>query len=434
MSVPGLVVGAFTMGSLFLGGGRSSVSQLQHIIIIVQENRSFDSYFGTYPGADGIPKKNGKFTICDPDPKTHTCVYSYHDTADVNYGGPHDTPNEIADIDGGKMDGFIKQSYLFSPKWQDVMGFHDDREIPNYWSYARSYVLQDEMYAPSTSYSGPQHLFLVSGWSASCTIPNDPRSCSNGYNLFDNQTGSFAWTDITYLLHKAHVSWKYYVFTGSSPDVVNPGEDGGMTGRRVRQNYVTAGDWNPLPDFSTVVQDNQLSNVTNGDNYYTDAAQGTLPAVSWIVPTDLYSEHPPQSVRKGMQYVTGLIDAAMQSPDWNTTAILLVWDDWGGFFEHEVPTTIDWAGYGIRVPSLVISPWARHGYIDHQLLSFDAYNKLIEDLFLGGQRLDPNTDGRWDPRPDVRESYPGLGDLLNDFDFTQTPTRPIVLPDAIIVH
>ena len=413
---------------------RSSIPQLQHIIIIVQENRSFDSYFGTYPGADGIPKKNGKFTICNPDPLTGQCVYSFHDPRDLNSGGPHDTSNDVADIDSGKMDGFVGQSVGYSDSPKEVMGFHDSREIPNYWTYAQRYVLQDEMFAPSTSYSGPQHLFLVSGWSATCAVKDDPTSCTSGYHGFHYQPGDLAWTDLTYLLHKAGVPWKYYVFSGQSPDVINPDEDGGRFGRYVRQNSSNASLWNPLPDFTTVIQDNELQNITPGTNFYTDAASGTLPAVSWVIPSDLYSEHPPQSVHAGMTYVTGLVNAVMQSPNWNTSAIFIVWDDWGGLFDHVVPQTIDWNGYGIRVPGLLISPWARLNYIDHQLLSFDAYNKLIEDLFLGSQRLDPNTDGRWDPRPDVRENYPGLGNLLTEFNFFQKPLPPTLLSNGIVVH
>ena len=118
----------------------------------------------------------------------------------------------------------------------------------------------------------------------------------------------------------------------------------------------------------------------------------------------------------------------MQGPEWNSTAIFLDWDDWGGFYDHVPPPKVDENGYGLRVPGLVISPYAKHGYIDHQTLSFDAFAKFIEDDFLGGQRLDPQTDGRPDPRPDVRETAPVLGDLRNDFDFSQSPQPPLVLP------
>ena len=117
----------------------------------------------------------------------------------------------------------------------------------------------------------------------------------------------------------------------------------------------------------------------------------------------------------------------MQSPDWNSTAIFLAWDDWGGFYDHVVPPNVDENGYGLRVPALVISPYARKGYIDHQTLSFDAYTKFIEDDFLGGERIDPKTDQRPDKRPTVRESVSQLGDLAQDFDFSQQPRPALIL-------
>ncbi|HXJ63182.1 MAG TPA: alkaline phosphatase family protein, partial [Actinomycetota bacterium] len=120
-------------------------------------------------------------------------------------------------------------------------------------------------------------------------------------------------------------------------------------------------------------------------------------------------------------------DAVMQGPNWNSTAIFLTWDDWGGFYDHVPPQVVDANGYGIRVPGLLISPWARPGTIDHQTLSHDAYLKLIEDLFLGAQRIDPATDGRPDRRPTVRETVPGLGDLLREFSFAQDPQPPLLL-------
>ena len=118
----------------------------------------------------------------------------------------------------------------------------------------------------------------------------------------------------------------------------------------------------------------------------------------------------------------------MQGPEWDSTAIFLAWDDWGGFYDHVVPPKVDQNGYGLRVPGLVINPYARPGYIDHQTLSFDAYAKFIEDDFLGGQRLDLQTDGRPDPRPDVRENASELGTLVGDFDFSQLPRPPLLLP------
>ena len=140
------------------------------------------------------------------------------------------------------------------------------------------------------------------------------------------------------------------------------------------------------------------------------------------------SEHPPAPVSFGQSYVTSLVNAVMRSPDWSSTAIFLSWDDWGGFYDHVVPPGVDQNGYGLRVPGILISPYARAGYIDHQNLSHDAYNKFIEDDFLNSQRLNPATDGRPDPRPGVRESNPNLGDLTREFDFSQSPRQPFILP------
>jgi phospholipase C len=235
---------------------------------------------------------------------------------------------------------------------------------------------------------------------------------------------SFGWTDITYLLHAHHVSWRYYISEGTQPDCAG----GVMFCAPQPQSNRTPGIWNPLPYFWTVQADHQISNIVNVTRFYQDASQGTLPAVSWVIPNGAVSEHPPALVSAGQAYVTRLINAVMRSPDWDSTAIFLAWDDWGGFYDHLAPPHIDENGYGLRVPGLVISPYARRGYIDHQTLSFDAYLKFIEDDFLGGQRLDPRTDGRPDPRPDVRENVKILGDITRDFDFSQSPRPPLILP------
>jgi phospholipase C len=210
-----------------------------------------------------------------------------------------------------------------------------------------------------------------------------------------------------------------------------------MTCRSVPQVVNTPEIWNPLPDFSDVHQDDQLRNIVPSRQLFADARSGRLPAVSWVVPSGDDSEHPPANLLAGQEHVTNVINAIMKSPDWDSTAIFLAWDDWGGFYDHVAPPHVDGQGYGMRVPAMVISPYARHGFIDHQTLSFDAYLKFIEDDFLGGARLDPRTDGRPDPRPDVREDASQLGDLLADFDFGQTPRAPTLLepnPDHVILH
>jgi phospholipase C len=425
------------------------IFKLDHFVFIVQENRSFDHYFGTYPGADGIPRRpDGEFKVCLPDPILGSCARPYHSSSPFQDAARHDHDAAISDINGGKMDGFVdvasmKQSACagsrstgpecsnkLGPRLQpDVMSFHTRKEIPNYWAYADNFVLQDHMFAPVDSWTLPSHLFLVSAWSASCEDANDPMSCTS--DVYLDQPGDqhrygqppvYAWTDITWLLDQGGVSWAYYVAPGTCSvdpctEEVNPKIGKTPSGK------------NPLPGFTDVHETHQLANIQNHDDYLQAAEEGTLPSVSWIVPGSRVSDHPAngEPLGKGEAYVTRLINAAMQGPDWDSTAIFLTWDDWGGFYDHVVPPAVDVNGYGIRVPGLMISPYAPVGAIDSQTLSFDAYLKLIEDRFLGGSRLDPNTDGRPDPRPTVREDVIELGDLVKEFDFTQPPRDPLIL-------
>jgi phospholipase C len=426
------------------GSGQQGIGHLQHLIFIVQENRSFDHYFGTFPGADGIPtESNGDFTVCSPDPATGECARPYHNPNPIDAGGPHNQDAAVVDLNGGKMDGFVQMAetgrrvcppnagtdrcqWTNGPQGQpDVMGYHDAREIPNYWAYAEHYLLQDRLFAPSDSWTLPSHLFLVSGWSAICNDPRDPMSCepSVGMNgLVDRKHRwirplLYAWTDITYLLDRAGVSWGFYAGTSLCTDApCPPAADTPLQ--------------NVLPSFTTVRNDKSLSKIQPHDAFFTALRDGTLPSVSWIVPGHGgISEHPGNGapIQKGQAFVTNLVNAVMSSEYWDTSAIFVSWDDWGGFYDHVKPPVVDDVGYGFRVPGIVISPWVEPG-IDHQTLSFDAYLKLIEDLFLDGQRLDPKTDGRPDPRPVVREDVDILGDLRDEFDFDQEPLPPLILP------
>jgi len=448
---PAQVTASGTVGAEVAAGADTGegIHKIRHVIIIMQENRAFDGYFGTYPGADGIPMKDGVPTVCIPDPASGQCVRPYHDPNDINLGGPHGEYDSIADIDQGKMDGFLRQQYegirlacnqtsnyttcMDKTATGDAVGYHDRRELPNYWAYADNFVLQDRMFESAATWSLPAHLFIISGWSARCSS-SDPMSCVNELQTPDrlllDKNGTptavptYAWTDITYLLHENRVSWAYYLDEGDQPDCANDA----MFCTEQPQRASVPQIWNPLPWFVTVQQDNETANVQSLDNYFVAAGNGTLPEVSWIIPNNRDSEHPPSSLAAGQAYTTSIINAAMEGPDWNSTAIFLAWDDWGGFYDHVVPPKVDVNGYGLRVPALVISPYAKKGYIDHQTLSFDAYMKFIEDDFLNGARIDPAMDTRPDPRISVRENAPVLGNLTNAFDFTLDPRPPLILP------
>jgi phospholipase C len=423
--------------------------KLQHLIFIVQENRSFDHYFGTFPGADGIPMDaNGQPTICIPDAVLGHCSRPYFTTQQLQQAGRHDHEAALHDVNGGAMDGFVEVASqskhlcasevnrrtpacapFVGPELQpDVLSYHTDATIPNYWSYAEHFVLQDHLFAPTDSWTLPSHLFLVSGWSAYCPDPSDPMSCVSNLDLKPQdqhfrylQDPLYAWTDITWLLEQHQVPWAYYVGKGTCIVVPCDTPDGHWG--------ATAAGKNPLPGFVDVVEGNDLDKILDHGDFLRSATDGTLPSVSWVVPGNHASEHPgsDEPISEGQAYVTKLINAVMQGPDWDSSAIFLTWDDWGGFYDHVVPPRVDENGYGLRVPGILISPWARADTIDHQTLSFDAYLKLIEDLFLGGQRLDPATDDRPDSRPTVREEAPILGDLLREFDFAQDPLPPLVL-------
>jgi phospholipase C len=195
------------------------LEKIEHFVFIMQENRVFDHYFGTYPGADGIPS-----VICLADSVSGGCVAPYHDTNDVNRGGPHGWNNARADIDNGKMDGFVKEAYkgkstkgnenckppspFCTPGKdpRDVIGYHDYHEIPNYWNYARHYVLQDHMFESVASYSLPAHLYMLAAQSEGYV--GDGQAKPTTYNF----------PEITELLASGKIDWKYYVTSGGLPD------------------------------------------------------------------------------------------------------------------------------------------------------------------------------------------------------------------------
>jgi phospholipase C len=451
VAIIGLVATGITVTRALFPASSSGIQKIKHVVIIMQENRSFDSYFGTFPGADGIPMIDGTPTVCAPDTVHGGCVKPYHDSTDKNAGGPHGQTNAPADINGGAMSGFVGQAEGAAKNCKpndpacsagtatDVMGYKTGQDIPNYWTYAKDFALQDRLFESNASWSLPSHLYMVSEWSAKCSTAGDPQSCVNalespgnppdfnskiknsiigkcraglknaacqaalatagvspevaaqlhalisqdcratdsltvcqkvidGSKIPDalkqkltaaaNQLAPphYAWTDLTYLLHKQNVPWAYYVFDGTEPDCEN---SSAMTCAPVKQNAKTPGIWNPLPYFDTVKQDGQLGNVQSLTKFYTAAKNGTLPAVSWIDPSGPVSEHPPALVSTGQSYVTGLVNTIMKSPDWSSTAIFLSWDDWGGFYDHVAPPIVDQNGYGLRVPAMVISPYAK---------------------------------------------------------------------------
>ena len=259
--------------------------------------------------------------------------------------------------------------------------------------------------------------------------PVTPRRCGRcgpgGRHRYREVTN--AWTDITWLLYNKRIPWAYYVQTGDQPDC---DDDSAVACPPVAQSYLTPGIWNPLPIFEDIQKDHQLRNIQPLQQLLHSGQEGRAsPAVMWVTPSQADSEHPPGSVHQGQAYVTAVINAAMKSPDWDSTAIFLQWDDWGGFYDNVVPPPVDQNGYGLRVPGhgdlALCQAGLRRPPDAVGAMPTSSSSRTISSV---ARVSNPKTDKRPDPRPDVREDVKILGNMVNDFDFDQTPRAPVLLP------
>jgi phosphoesterase family protein len=316
--------------------------KIEHVVLIMQENRSFDHYFGMFPGADGFTlDAAGNPTNCNPDPNIDGgCVAAFHDPTDSNSGGPHSAAAFKTCFNAGKMDGFIKNAEgakkacadpndpeCTDGKLVDVMGYKTAADIPNYWAYASAFTLLDHHFESDASWSWPMHQYMVSEWAALCTSAS-PMSCASNIGPAEpDPKGFYSWTPLTYVLDAKKVSWRYYLAQGTTPDCDNDEAECPP----VTQLANVPSIWNPLPLFAAVKSaGEETTNVVTIDHFYADAKAGTLPAVSWIAPSGEVSEHPPNLVSEGQAYVTSLVNVISQDPVlWANTAIFVFWDELG---------------------------------------------------------------------------------------------------------
>jgi phospholipase C len=375
----------------------AGLSKINHVIWIVQENRTFDNYFGTYPGADGIPP-----STCIPKlPGSKECVKPFHTPPGAPYCDlNHSWQVAHASYDNGRMDGFV---------WAEgspfTMGYLDQRDIPNYWDYARHFTLCDRFFSSLNGPSLPNHVYIVAAQSGGLT--NNVGSIEALKEALDNPAG-FSFASMADLLSKTHLSWKYYLETRPVPPGVQ------------NRNYLRYPDpkhfslWNPLVGFKAF-RDNpsQMAHLVDLAEYFQDLKGGSLPQISWIIPDTQDSEHPIQPAAQGMWYVTKLINALMESPYWKDSAVFLTWDDYGGFYDHVEPPQLDAFGYGPRVPTLVISPYAKSGYISHYVDDFTSTLKFMEVRWGLGHLT-------------ARDDH--ANDMLDCFNFNQSPNAALVIP------
>ncbi len=374
----------------------AGIQKIKHVIWIIEENHSFDNYFGTFPGADGIPPQ----TCLPVLPGSRTCIKPFH----MPKGAPHCDlghawPLAHASYDMGRMDGFV-----WAEGTRYTMAYYDQRDIPNYWDYASHFTLADHFFSSLLGPSGPNHVYTVAAQSGGLIV--NVATLAALKKTMDDPDG-FSFASIVKLFNKTTLSWKYYVQTRPVP----PGVRAGGVFYPDPRIYSL---WNPLPGFKAV-RDNpsDMKHLVNLKEYYSDLTNGTLPEVSWIVPYFEDSEHPPAPIAEGMWHVTKLINALMKSPYWKDSVVFLTWDDYGGYYDHVPPPEVDAFGYGPRVPMIVISPYAKPSYIAHNTYDLTSVLKFIEV--------------RWNLGHLTARDDRARG-MFSAFDFNQTPNPPLVIP------
>ena len=376
----------------------AGMSKIQHIVFLIKENRSFDNYFGTYPGAYGAT--SGPISDGTVIPLTHQSGPTLVDPG-------HQIFDARAAIDGGKMDGYdlVGLGNMQGQIWP--MSQLQQSDIPNYWTYAQNFVLADMMFSALPSGTFPNHLYAVANNSdGTFTTPNTtskgdwgcdaPKTVTvaqeNLAGVVNQVYPCFHFKTLADELQSAGISWKYY----APPKGVNG------------YSYSTLNSFTQFRDTSL-----WTTNVVDYDTFASDVASGNLPAVSWLSPGRIQSEHPPQDFCPGEDWTVEQINAIMQNSTlWDSTAIFITWDDFGGFYDHVVPPARDQFPLGPRVPLLIISPYVKSGYISHTQYEFASVLRFIEERF----GLAPLGD---------RDKT--ANDTTDSFNFAQAPLPPLIL-------
>jgi phospholipase C len=323
---------------------------INHLVVLMQENHTFDNYFGTFPGADGIPAK-----VCQPIARTGSKCVAPYDFPTAHSADPdHSSQSAQSAYDNGRMDGFAQAQADRNLDPSVPMGHWDGSDLPLYWNLATDYVLADRFFSSAWGASQTNHLY----WIAAQAAGGHGGIPANG---FDVQT-------IFDRLQSARVSWKMYVQNYDPSQTF-----------RAKDAHGPQVVWATLLAFPRFLDTPSLfSHIVDLSEYFDDLQRGTLPAVSYIVPSGA-SEHPPGNVTVGQEFGVSLITAFMRSSAWNEGLFVSTYDDWGGFYDHVPPPQVDADGYGFRVPALFISPYVRAGTIDHTVYDYTSILRFIED-------------------------------------------------------
>lgn len=408
--------GVARSGVLELGDVNGTVP-IDHIVVVMQENHVYDNYFGTYclnvgpycsVNATGLPA--GSCVPLDPTNLPEGCIKPYlYSWANVTTPSDnvHDWAAAHQSYDNGSMDGF----YLAEGKHLSPFGYYDGSLLPTYWDIAEEYGLGDNFYASTLSYSTPNHWYLLAGQSPAEGInqtlhkSSNPTVLTNAEEAYLNEANDTP--TITDLLTRANVSWSYYDYPLSNYSHAIHAEAGAGLDD-------SAFDfWNPLAAQAESYQSNDSYHFVASSQFFTDAAAGTLPNVSWVLPTFNDSDHPPASLVNGETWVSSVINAVEHSPEWNSTVVFVSWDDFGGYYDHLPPPQLDGDGVSMRVPLLVVGAYVRENYVGHHFEYFESLLHFIEWRY----HL-PSLTAR-----DANAPLP-----LDYFDFNATPRAPWTVP------
>ena len=366
----------------------AAASKIKHVFVLMQENHTFDNYFGTFPGADGVRNACGVPT--NPNDPANPLVRPFHLTQLRTPDLHHGEVTSRAAFANGKMDGFIKAQLTRKLPGRLALGYYDGHDLPSYWDLARQYVLADRFFSSAQGGSSINHQYWVTARSSG-QADSIPKTGIDLRTIFDR-------------LDAVQVGWKFYVknyapelnFRNKLP---NDPRDAQLA-------------WVPLLTMPRFIDDPaRKARLVDLADLYVDLVKGQAPAVSYIIQGGT-SEHPPGHIVNGEIATVAIISAIMRSPLWESSAIILTWDDWGGWYDHVTPPQIDRDGYGFRVPALIISPYARKGFVFHETADFTSILKFIERL----HGLAPLT---------TRDEQ--ANDLMNAFDFRQPARQPTTL-------
>jgi phospholipase C len=367
---------------------------IEHIIFLMQENHSFDNYFGTYPGADGIPE--GTCMPVNPFDAANTeCVKPFRmGDGSVDLEDPdHSNKTALLQLNNGAMNGFY---YSLTQRNQDgrmAMGYYDDKDLPYHWNIADNYVLFDKFFSSALGGSFINHWYSLSGTSDETNGRTLQEALGELPTIFDR-------------VQDKGLTWKFYV-QNYEPNLTY------RTAASYPANRQSQVVWVPLLAIDRFIDDPELNrHIVDLSEYYEDLAKGTLPNVAYIVPSGP-SEHPPSSLTSGQRFVKTLIQSLMVSEYWTNSAFIWSYDDWGGFYDHVPPPQVDDYGYGFRVPALLVSSYAKRGYIDSTTLDYTSVLKFIED--------------NWDLEP-LASRDANANSIISAFDFSAPPRKATFIP------